>query len=46
MVQPLSFILLFAIFAIVSFTPTPADEDLTIAARQFDPIKALHKRGF
>jgi hypothetical protein len=48
MVQPpLSFnaiVLLFTIFVTVSSRPTPVKENL-IAARQFDPLKALQKRG-
>lgn len=47
MVQPLSFnaiVLLFTIFVTVSSRPTPVEENV-IAARQFDPTKALNKRG-
>ena len=48
MVQPLSFntivFLLFAVFVVVSSRPLYVEGD-PIALRQFDPTKALQKRG-
>ena len=42
--SPNAIIRLFTIFVTVSSRPTPVKEDLAITARQFDPMKALHKR--